>query len=764
MKEISEKKEIKEKTTINNKEINNYGISDTVCHIIINKIISKVISKSNNDVIESKMNKHCFDFILNCIDQFLSTDFIFYENNNQEQDQNKNIYYSTIPQNILNTWVEIEEPETPEIDRYHYIRTKIVKESDTKKNNNDAIELVSKENQEKSLAVRSVHRSGNKLNTLKENLEFEYHFNSYNDFSDAQIKIIEENEKNLNEKEIKKKLNFNNFEKEGGKKDTKNLFIDLPCYDLPSEAYENKYIIMNSSEEYNLLRMEKEKDILNKEQQKILEKMKNKKDYEKKLKIKLTKEFDSNKVTFDSNGNIINLNIPSIDSFTNDFYMSKPIVTDLKIKNTIPYNYGKEIEEKLSNKTITLLKQNSADIASFDNNKFKANIIKNNILNKGQILEKKLSQKINIISKFKIVNPSISLNSITNQKKQKIKIEFNPLIEEEKKKNLKIKLIPSGSNFDRIIPEVGVVIQNDNKNQIKKGGFEYYNKYNKPSIKEFSQLVDQTLKLNQQLISSTLTTENTIKNKQILNKNFNTEQSDYNGYNNEFIETNNPLIQNAVEQLSNIKYNNKYNDKSLIKNKSYLGYNNSDINKYKMIFKSFDDKINKKSKNLLNTIKLTKKSLIPNLYSFLSNQDNIEENKNKNIFKSLKKRSFSNIYGSTKEIINNNNFYNLAPLKRKQYSSINNNDLPNLIKNTNNNNIELLGEEFLDNFNSKIMKNNNWGNYNFSDKNINQNIKNMFRKPVKLNKFNEYKEIIGTRKRVPHIMNTINYEKNKNIL
>ena len=261
MKEISEKEEIKEKTTINNKEINNYGISDTVCHIIINKIISKVISKSNNDVIESKMNKHCFDFILNCIDQFLSTDFIFYENNNQEQDQNKNIYYSTIPQNILNTWVEIEEPETPEIDRYHYIRTKIVKESDTKKNNNDAIELVSKENQEKSLAVRSVHRSGNKLNTLKENLEFEYHFNSYNDFSDAQIKIIEENEKNLNEKEIKKKLNFNNFEKEGGKKDTKNLFIDLPCYDLPSEAYENKYIIMNSSEEYNLLRMEKEKDI-----------------------------------------------------------------------------------------------------------------------------------------------------------------------------------------------------------------------------------------------------------------------------------------------------------------------------------------------------------------------------------------------------------------------------------------------------------------------------------------------------------------------
>ena len=117
MKVISEKNIINEKKITNNQENNNYGIADTICQIIINKIISKVIGQSNNSLIYSKLNKHCFNYMLNFIDSFLSTDFIFYENNNQNQ--NKRIFYSTIPQNILNTWVEIEEPDTPELDRYH---------------------------------------------------------------------------------------------------------------------------------------------------------------------------------------------------------------------------------------------------------------------------------------------------------------------------------------------------------------------------------------------------------------------------------------------------------------------------------------------------------------------------------------------------------------------------------------------------------------------------------------------------------------------
>ena len=249
---------------------------------------------------------------------------------------------------------------------------------------------------------------------------------------------------------------------------------------------------MNSNEENNLLRFEREKDNINKEQQKLLEKIKNKKDYEKKLKSKLNKEFDSKKITFDSNGKIINLNIPNIDSFPNDFNISKQTITELKMGNITPYSFGKEIQEKISDKNLKLNKQNSANIIFLDNKNLKNNI-KENFINKDIFkdakFEKKMSHKINVISKFKVLKPSYSLKSI-NQKKPKITIEYNPILEEDKKTNPKIKIPPSGPNFDKIVPEIGVVIQNDNKIQVKKGGFEFYNKYNKPSIKEFSQLVE----------------------------------------------------------------------------------------------------------------------------------------------------------------------------------------------------------------------------------------------------------------------------------
>ena len=559
MKVISEKNNIKEKKikNNNNQEKNNFGIADTICQMIINKIISKVISQSNNNLIYSELNKHCFHYMLNFIDSFLSTDFIFYENNNQNQ--NKMIFYSSIPQKKLNTWVEIEEPDTPELDRYNSINIKVVKDSDiTKNNDNTSDKLFLRENQENASITKNIISSGNKLNILKENLEFDYHLNIKN--KDIETKIVGENKIKINEKKSLKNINEFNLESERRPKSNKNLFIELPCYDIPKEVYENKYIIMNSNEENNLLRFEKEKEIINKEQQKLLEKVKNKKEYEKKLKNKLNKEFDSKKITFDSNGNIINLNIPNIDSFPNDFNISKQTITELKLQNITPYSFGKDIQEQISNKNLKLNKKNSANILFLENKGIKNNIKEITMdkdIFKEKKLEKKLSQNINVISKFKVLKPSFSLQTL-NQKKPKIKIEYNPILEEEEKKtNPKLKIPPSGPNFDKIIPEIGVVIQNDNKVQVKKGGFEFYNKYNKPSIKEFSQLVEQTLKINHRLLSSSITTENIDKNKILSKVNINTEKSDYNGYNPEYIENNNPLIQNAVEQLSNLKVNNK---------------------------------------------------------------------------------------------------------------------------------------------------------------------------------------------------------------
>ena len=70
------------------------------------------------------------------------------------------------------------------------------------------------------------------------------------------------------------------------------------------------------------------------------------------------------------------------------------------------------------------------------------------------------------------------------------------------------------------------------------------------------------------------------------------------------------------------------------------------------------------------------------------------------------------------------------------------------------------GEEIIDNFNSKILKNKNWGDFIFSERSIKLGYepKNLFRKKYKLN---DNKEIIEKRHRVPHSMINKNKEKNQ---
>ena len=724
---------------------NNFGISDTICHILLKNIISKAIYLARNKMIYYKLNDHCFNFIMNCIEPFLNSEFIFHENDDEDiikENNSEKIFYSLVSHNNLNTWIEIKEPETGELDRCLSIKTKIIKISDISSKNNSIKEKgiyndIPKDNKESSM--KNFNRSDNKLKTLKETLEFDSNLYSKN--------ISNEELKQIDAKNNKENIFNTIIIKQKKRKNTNNFIIDLPYYELPKEVYEDKFIKMNNNEENNLLRIEKEKEIINKEQQKNLEKLKNQKENGKIIKNKFIKEIDLNKFTFDSNGNIINLNLPNIDSFSKEFTISNPTITDIKFENIIEKSSQKSLitVKGRINKKFKLLKYNSNDLLF--NNKERIKDTKNN-----KKLEKKLSSGINIISKFKLLNPSFSLDSLKkSNKKSNIKIEYNTIEEEDKKIiKTKNKLPISGSNFDKIIPEVGVVIQNEVKNQIKKGGFEYYNKYNKPSIIEYNQLVNETIKLNNQLILSSLTLGNTnlnIKDKKDKN-NFVLSHSDYNGYNQEFTD-NNPLLQNSVNSKINIKLKkkNSINNKSLIKNKNIT----------RILFNSFDNKSTKFRNNLSNNIKISNKILMPNLCDYFTIKDNKafeEENelKSKNIIKILQKRSLSNYYENYEKINKNNNIYSLFSPKRKLYSP---NKIPNVLnaKTNNKGKIEFLDEDFIDNFNSNILKNKNWGNNIFSEKNIKigQEIRNIFRIP-KLNISKENKDIGETRKRIPHMM------------
>ena len=98
------------------------------------------------------------------------------------------------------------------------------------------------------------------------------------------------------------------------------------------------------------------------------------------------------------------------------------------------------------------------------------------------------------------------------------------------------KKINGGQNFNKIIHEVGVIINNKKKKEQKKfGGFKYMSKYNKPSLNELTKILE-----NNGVFGS--------EDNSFLS--FNSETNDvnnnnYNGYNEEFSENNNPLFQNA---------------------------------------------------------------------------------------------------------------------------------------------------------------------------------------------------------------------------
>ena len=753
----------------NNNEINNYSISDTICQIILEKIISNVFAQSFNNKINSKINDYCFNFLSNCINSFIKTDFIFYENeqNNNEKD-NQKLYYSSTHRTKVNKEIVIMEPKMPDYDRYDSVKAKIVKE--TKNNNsyseNSITNSISgnyqEHNSEKKLFSKyAVKRSHKKLNTLKETLEYEAQLNNNKNANNGnnkkEKKIYDENENinNLKEKNIKIKSDEINAERNKARRKSQLFIIDLPYSDLPRDAYENKYMQMNSNEENNLLRIEREKEIFEKEQKRILEENRHKLENEKNLKINQNKEFDSTKVTFDPNGEIINVNIPNTDTFSKEFFISKTAV--------IEKNRDVNIKEKrISSPNIKL---NNLDSQNENSNQNDNEYIvsqnsdhENSIALKDKKVAKRLKKRFTLIPKSK--------SSLSNAKKIE-KIEYNPLSIEEKKVNQvlfqKNKVLPSGHNFDKIIPEVGVIIKHDdNQNQIKEGGFEYYSKYNKPSVNEYSTLIMETLKVNNHLLTSSLSSGNLNKNNS--HNIYSTETQEYNGYKQEFNENNNPLIQNAIQTLS-VKKQLKLNDgnitKTLIKNKSSIIPHTYSTNNKKRLFNTLDGKHYKiKNTELFNNIKI-KKNLVPNLYSFLTVSDKPEKDENKDILSNeINKGKLKVVNGSSDTTIKSNNnikYHSIIPLPKKKINLKEKNILPKIKINNNNmsqnkeNNLELIGEDLIDNFNSKIIKNKHWGN--FSGKDIHE-VKNIFRKPIKYYKLNELKQIIEPRKRVPHNINT----------
>ena len=359
-KETEENKEVSQDNQANSTNNNpSSDIAETVAMVLIDKIISTVVITNKVNETYKTLNDHCFNYLINFINPYLETNFIFYENGIEDPEYQKNkIYFDRKPLEKINTWNIISEPETNEIDRYENTKTKIMK---YKKYSDMQIDGV----KESSLAFdiddenKNIHSSENESIRIQKNQDkvkeksIKEQNKENKDISNSNIKpkipSLSQSIKSLNEvqkkEEQKKKIKLpprkkimNKFSDDmAPKKKEKEEILEISVTDdLPQEAYENIYSIINSNDENNRLRRERELQIEQRHAQKLLEIEKEKR-AKQKLYRRLDKDFDSNRLTFDPNGKIINLRTIN-ENLAGDFISSR-----IKVKSE--QNKKKELFE-----------------------------------------------------------------------------------------------------------------------------------------------------------------------------------------------------------------------------------------------------------------------------------------------------------------------------------------------------------------------------------------------------------------------------------
>ena len=715
MKDEKNEKENNEKINEENPIINNVkpatDIADSIALVLVNKIIDNAVINSKINEIYKTMNDHCFNFLTNLINPYLNNRFIFYENGNEDLSKQKNeLFFCSKPLNKTNSWIVLSEPKSSEVDRCANTKTKLVKykkytdlKDDGLKESSfvlDAEEDI--KNLDQNHNVFDDHENHSNYNLgIDVKSRKDLKFNVKNKTSNKNVKHLEKKEKNEKEKEKEKenekKNNKNNVnsKQEKEKKEEKNKrvikrviintnnspkkkekeeVLELSVVnDLPVEAYENKYCIINSNEENERLRREREIEIQKKQENKLLEKERQDKKNRLQFLKRMEKQFDSNRLTFDPDGKVINLRSHNFDNLESGFVLSK-----LKIKTQ------KKNQKSTLNLFDIVYPIEGVDPTQGNENKNES------IANTRRSTLKGKDNRINNIesdlSKIKVEkneeeDEMWGKNKNNNRNSKKVKKES---------------VLPSGANFDKIIPEVGVIVKGEKSKEIKEGGFDYVKKYNKPSFNELSKYISESINLNSNYYSSLMNSHNDVnKSNSNINNYLNndrsiTEENNYIGYK-EVFDDNNPLIQNA----HNLKYYSALGEY----NKNSIRLSKSNINsRRRNLIQSYDK--SRKENSQAQSIQLSQ---------------NFNSVKLTNIFDDVINNSISNTnvnkYAKEVDNIDNLNYLERAVLPFKNLRYKKKNGVRQLIDigNINNNIKEYKDQAYINKFNSQIVNNKMWG-------------------------------------------------------
>jgi len=683
----------------NDFELRNSIINEAIVNYIINYSISIAINSCTLKETYKKIDHHCYNFLKKLINTYLSIELIQYEDTpNSNEISGNNILYNTEKSSKSDTWTYISEPEPSTIDRCSN-RT-LLKEIDHK----HIYQINNDENDEFKEESININANNNKLSNKKK-LKKKAFMHTKTLKNEEKSKVNEsaksKDGNNIDDpykdyKVIKKKK-FINIK--GLLTIQEDRIIEMPSYDIKDkkENFENIY----EKEEFNKLRKDIQYLIEQKKRENNLLLLKPNR-RKSQINFKFSNNFDTNRYTFDTNGKILYLNLPKLSPISSEFNTPKQKVVD-KDSNS-------------QNKKRKSLYFRKLIISSFE--KYNININSDTIKrNSAKTISIKNKTSRNRTSSL----PNNNINNNTSNfitKRNRESIEYNPRAlktnlnkdkdkERDKNKNTKSKkaMIIGGQNFEKIVPEVGVVIHDDYKlNKTKSGGFKYSSKYCKMSFKELSQILD-----------------NKGKYSSVDNSSFSFNQdnnNNYNGYNEKFNDNNNPLLENAhsIRKKERILSSFSENRKKSNKNNNYNSIDiSSPLNKIgikrSMNFSLSRNNSEIKMLSKINNMKLSSDNYNNNIYDLLK-----DDQKDITSSRSIDKTNKSKGLISIKEIIN---------IKRKLPS------IDDLIKKRTEN---MKGRYIINKFNYNIIKNKDWGNkFNLNNKNDNDgiNLKNnniIFRK------------------------------------
>ena len=437
--------------------------SEIVSKQIIEKLITNVLIDHNNKTLDSKIAPFCFEFVKEKISPYLQEFFI----NNEDKE------------NDHNTWIEIEEPKMQNKDRGTFTLTKIEKkqnEKDPKENEESMHEVPS---EQKTMSRDFYRKTGFKL-TLR----------------------------------MSKKLSMSHMElttKEEEKKEKQR--INELVSSFPSYAIERRLGLPLEPEFIPKIRNEYQKELVQRDlklqKERKLNLIKSGSTGDLITKKVMLREFNNERYTFDSNGNVIPYRFIRVDNMKNDFH--SPDVNEKVIKNII-----RQDEFKKQDTTTTSNKKKGKNFLD--------------------MLPSEVRENTNI---YRLV-----MNSMKGRN------------------SLSIGCPPSGDNFSLIQPEIGVVIKNDQLNKAKDGGRNFREKFKRFSLNDYDKLIKTILPFqNRQKVeysNNTNNISNSSSNTNMFMNNSNLFQSKVSSIENmttNFIEPSNPSKLKHSVSMSTMKIN-----------------------------------------------------------------------------------------------------------------------------------------------------------------------------------------------------------------